>query len=152
MGQEYSPLIFIRRFHFLSCFCQCLFLVLLLIWKGARDSGIRLDALVCQWVFKRKKQKLITCCSSGPMQSYLPRGQSISIKEIKSLERREAWSRVSECLAPPQPKSRQGTPEALDVVLWANVKTAARERMQKQQLAEGGSVILPWALLASGAD
>lgn len=56
------------------------------------------------------------------MQSCLSRDQSISIKEIKSLEHREALSWVSECAAPQQPESRQWAPEALDVVLWATVK------------------------------
>lgn len=76
---------------------MCLFLILLLVRKGAQDSGRILDAPVWQLVFKRRKQKSFTCCSSGPTQSCLPRGQSISIKEMKSPERTEALSRVSEC-------------------------------------------------------
>ena len=47
------------------------------------------------------KPESITCWSPGPMECCLPRGQSISIKEIKSPEHRQGWSRVSECLASP---------------------------------------------------
>ena len=48
-----------------------------------------------------KETRVHHVLSPGPMQCCLPRGQSISIKEIKSPEHREGWSRVSECLAAP---------------------------------------------------
>lgn len=100
-----------------------------------------LDAIWGQLVFKRNKPTLLPRCSSGPVWSWVPRGQSISIKGIKSLEHMEVWSRASECPRLQQPESRQWAPEVLDFVFWANVKvtTVRKESKRKNGCLSRGS-------------
>ena len=83
------------------------------------------------------KPESITCWSPGPMQCCLPRGQSISIKEIKSPEQREGWSRVSECLAAPAAWKQATGPRSVGRCPLGQWQDSSEGSNAKRELALG---------------